>query len=273
MQGFLDKPSREDESKTWSEAIKYSLVLDDAEVTSRSYMTAANQGGIPTAFIVGKDGHLEWLGHPMQMDEPLAQIVEGNWDRDAAIAEFAKKAEADKAMADLRKAMQSGDMDKVVGLLDKLLESDPENLNFLMMKAQILASDNKTDEAVSIIDKVIEMEPENSRVKMMKFGVLVQGEKGEEANTLAAEMSEAMWDDKMELNALAWSMATEVPGEMQDLPLALKIAKRAVELEEGEANTIDTLARVHYEMGNLQEAIDWQKKACLLYTSPSPRDS
>ncbi len=272
VQGFLDEPSRIDESKTWAEALKYSLVLDDEGMTSKSYMAAAKQGGIPTAFVVGKDGHLEWLGHPMDMDEPLSQIVEGTFDREAAVAEFAKKAAEQKAMMGLRKAMQSGDTEKVVELLDEMLESDPENINFLMTKAQILAQSDKTDEAIAVVDKVIATKPEEgmlNRIQMMKFGMLVQGGKGEEANTLAAELSESMWDDSMELNGLAWSMATEVPGEMQDLPLALKIAKRAVELEEGEANSIDTLARVHYEMGELQKAIDWQKKAVEASDNPA----
>ena len=272
VQGFLDKPSRIDESQTWAEALKYSLVLDDEGMTSQSYMTAAKQSGIPTAFIVGKDGHLEWLGHPMEMDGPLAQIVEGTFDREAAVAKFARKAAEQQAMMGLRMAMQSGDTEKAVELLDEMLESDPENINFLMTKAQILAQSDKTDEAIAVVDKVIEMKPEDgmlNRINMMKFGVLIQGGKGEEANTLAAELSESMWDDPMELNGLAWSMATEVPGEMQDLPMALKIAKRAVELEEGEANTIDTLARVHYEMGELQKAIDWQKKAVDASDNPS----
>ena len=39
-------------------------------------MQAAYQPGIPTAFIVGKDSKIEWIGHPMRMDEPLAS---GGW--------------------------------------------------------------------------------------------------------------------------------------------------------------------------------------------------
>ena len=53
-------------------------------------MRAAGQSGIPTAFIVGKTGQVEWIGHPMTMDEPLAQVVAGDWDRAAAKAEFDK---------------------------------------------------------------------------------------------------------------------------------------------------------------------------------------
>ena len=30
--------------------------------------------------------HLKWIGHPMSMDAPLAKVVAGDWDRQAAIA-------------------------------------------------------------------------------------------------------------------------------------------------------------------------------------------
>ena len=57
------------------------------------YAEAADEHGIPTAFIVGKTGEIEWIGHPMEMDEPLEQIVSGGWDR----VEYAREREESKA--------------------------------------------------------------------------------------------------------------------------------------------------------------------------------
>ncbi len=42
-------------------------------------MEAAGQNGIPCAFIVGKDQKIEWIGHPMQMDAVLEQVVSDSW--------------------------------------------------------------------------------------------------------------------------------------------------------------------------------------------------
>ena len=47
---------------------------------AKTWMTAAGQNGIPTAFIVNKEGKIAWIGHPMSMDEPLAKITSGSWD-------------------------------------------------------------------------------------------------------------------------------------------------------------------------------------------------
>ncbi|HEY0867757.1 MAG TPA: TlpA disulfide reductase family protein [Fimbriimonas sp.] len=60
---------------------------------AQSWMTAAAQNGIPAAFIV-KNGEIQWIGHPMSMDEPLAKVKAGTFDVKAFKAEFDKEAEA-----------------------------------------------------------------------------------------------------------------------------------------------------------------------------------
>lgn len=61
----------------------YSLTSDPDGSTYADYMTAANQDGIPTAFIVGKQGKIEWIGHPASMDPVLEKVVNDAWDREA----------------------------------------------------------------------------------------------------------------------------------------------------------------------------------------------
>ena len=87
VQQFLEKPvfGSEDDQQTYAKLTSaYCLTTDPDGSVYEDYMEASGQNGIPTAFIVGKDGVIEWIGHPMRMDQPLAQIVEGSWDREAA---------------------------------------------------------------------------------------------------------------------------------------------------------------------------------------------
>lgn len=51
--------------------------------THAGYLDAAGEQGVPTVFLVGRDGRLEWTGHPDILEEPLRQVVEGTWDRAA----------------------------------------------------------------------------------------------------------------------------------------------------------------------------------------------
>ena len=45
---------------------------------AKNWMEAAEEGGIPTAFIVGKDGKIAWIGYPWGgLDQALEQTVAG----------------------------------------------------------------------------------------------------------------------------------------------------------------------------------------------------
>jgi thiol-disulfide isomerase/thioredoxin len=69
----------------------YRVALDDAQGSMmKTWFAAAGQKGIPSAFIINKDGRIAWIGHPMQMDGPLEQILTDKYDLEAAIARARK---------------------------------------------------------------------------------------------------------------------------------------------------------------------------------------
>lgn len=56
----------------------YTVACDDNRITYSGYMDAYGFNGIPTAFIVGRDGRVLWHGHPMAgLDTALEQAVAG----------------------------------------------------------------------------------------------------------------------------------------------------------------------------------------------------
>jgi thiol-disulfide isomerase/thioredoxin len=71
----------------------YTVAIDPERQVSKGYMEAFGVGGIPHAFIVGKDGNLLWHGHPMAgMDGVLEAVVTGQFDHVA----YAKKKAAEE---------------------------------------------------------------------------------------------------------------------------------------------------------------------------------
>ncbi len=70
-------------------------------------------------------------------------------------------------------------------------------------------------------------------------------------------------NDPSSLNGLAWACATND----MFLPEALTAAERAVALEPKETGILDTLAEVHYRMGNAAKAIEVETKALALAPS------
>ena len=90
---------------------------------AKTWMQAASQDGIPTAFIVNKETKIAWIGHPGAMEEPLEKIAAGSWDLKAAAEEFRKAAEgqeqAEKLEAKLNQAVRSGDQKKIVAAVEE----------------------------------------------------------------------------------------------------------------------------------------------------------
>ncbi len=41
---------------------------------------AAGRDGIPCAFVVNKESVIAWIGHPMELDMVLDEVVKGTWD-------------------------------------------------------------------------------------------------------------------------------------------------------------------------------------------------
>ena len=69
-----------------AEKMAYTVACDTDRKTSQGYMEAFGQGGIPTAFVVGKNGQVIWLGHPMaDLEKTLEQIIAGKYDISSAI--------------------------------------------------------------------------------------------------------------------------------------------------------------------------------------------
>ena len=221
---FLDQ--EQSPGKTWVEVIQYRLAIDSADATSVAYMNAAQQTGIPTAFIVGRDAVVEWIGHPMMMDDPLEKVVAGAWDRQAAVAQFQQQQKLKQISRELSAKVRNQEWDAALGMLEQLEQ-----------------------ETVSSIE-----------LSQMRFSVLQMAGRKEEAAKLQAEMVDQAWDSAAALNEIAWSIASSE--EQGDLELAFKAAQRASELQNHQdAAVLDTLARVYYEKGQLDEAIEWQKKA------------
>ena len=58
--------------------MKYTIAYDEDRSMSNAWMKPAGQGGIPCAFVVGKDGKIAWIGHPMQgLDEAVKKAIGG----------------------------------------------------------------------------------------------------------------------------------------------------------------------------------------------------
>lgn len=99
---------------------------------AQTWMRAAGQNGIPSAFIV-KDGTIQWIGHPMEMEKPLEAVKAGTYDLAAFKKEFDKEAEANRKQMEAQKEIQdtmalfdSGKRDEAKKKLDGIVAKNSD---------------------------------------------------------------------------------------------------------------------------------------------------
>ncbi|MDE0960855.1 MAG: hypothetical protein OSB09_08750 [Planctomycetota bacterium] len=231
--------------KSWTEAMAYIVATDPDESVKTEVFKASGGRGIPSSFIIGKGGKIEWIGHPMSIDEPLAAVVDGSWDRVAA----RKKHDADQAI--------KVEMNRIRTALS----------------AAVLADDQTA--AMEILDEGILRFPDNHSLKMQKFNLLLtRFHQYEAAYLLGHQLVDSNFEDSRVLNSLAWTIADTEGLEVRDLNLAMKAAGQANQLTGSkDAAVLDTLARVYYETGDLNGALKWQKRASKYAGAGSQGDS
>ena len=77
---------------TFREAYQsFSVVSDTTKTTWERYMDGLGQSGFPHCVIVGRTGLIEWMGHTMEVAEPLQKVVDETWDREILKNEFKSK--------------------------------------------------------------------------------------------------------------------------------------------------------------------------------------
>ena len=107
---------------TYRELTKsYCLTTDPDGSAKSDYLEASNQQGIPCAFIVGKDQKIEWIGHPTDLEEPLASVVDGKWDRKAFAEELKERSAADEVMMQFTAFARKKKLNEGIKLVDEYL--------------------------------------------------------------------------------------------------------------------------------------------------------
>lgn len=236
---FLDTKASDD--RTYREITNgYLLSADPDGSVSRDYMKASGQQGIPTAFIVGRTGEIEWIGHPMEMDDPLAGVVAGTFDRAAGVA-------------------AAGEMKALQGRIPQIAR---------------LLEEEKTAAAVDLLDTwLADARSPAAREWLTRFRRALAMKTGGSRAVEAFEESAAEAADSADgLNELAWGIeqAAARGGDVSVdlLAAAVRAVERGLELEPDRGDLLDTLAHLLARQARFEEALVTQRRAVEHATAP-----
>jgi thiol-disulfide isomerase/thioredoxin len=227
----------------------YRVALDDKSQDPDGFMNShwwprkVNHHGIPTAFIINKDGIIAWIGHPMGLNEQiLGDIVSGHYDVAKAAVEYKKE----------------------------LAEND--KLQSLGQELSSAINQKKWDDAASVLSKILEMYPKFQGLASTRLQIFLGQKKFDEAYKFADSFGNAYSTNDFWQNSLAWTICTSDNPNKRCLQLAEEMAERAVQLTDG-TNTasLDTLARTQFLLNKKSEAIATEEKAANIETDQNEK--
>ncbi len=229
--------------KKMGDKMTYRVALDDKSGSEKgkmaeTWMEAAGQNGIPSAFLVDTKGIIAWIGHPMTLKETVIDaVLAGTYDVKKAAAEYAAEQKNETQLrtifTEMSRAMRDKEWDKAEA---KLTEAEK-----LMTEDQRKATG------------------------MMRYNILIGKEDYPAAYKTLAKVSEENKDNAQIQNDMAWRLLTDKRLKNPDYALAETIATRANEAAKGkDAAILDTLARAYFVNGKKAKAIECQEKAVAL---------
>lgn len=226
--------------KKMGDKMTYRVALDDKSAETDgamavNWMKAAGQNGIPTAFVVNRQGKIAWIGHPMTLEEStLQQILDDKFDVAAAAKAFEKQQQEQEAQMALSKklsqALQDKNWDAADAAVTEIQKTMPEAARdqFGPVRLQILLGKKDTAGACKLAQSLSDAQPANANMQ----------------------------------NELAWALAITKDLDKDGLALAEKIAERANKAANGkDPQILDTLARTQFLNGKTKEAVATEQKA------------
>ncbi len=243
--------------KSRGNKMTYPVALDDTSGSKTGKMVetwlnaAANQHGIPMAFLIDKRGRIAWIGPPMRLREQiLDDVLSGKFGLDAARAEDARQ------------------------------KADDEKQNTLMAaiipKFDSAVRDRDWSKALAEVVEMAKAAPDDfsEPAPVILFNILIPKNEEAAAFKILRQYAEAHANDSSIQNDLAWMIVSRKSIKHPDLDLAQTLAQRAVDgakEPEQKSQFLNTLARVKFMKGRHAEAISIERTAAGLASGDEKR--
>ena len=210
--------------------LKYSIAISSTRGPQRTWYKAAKLEYLPSAFIVGPRGRIQFIGNPNDesFNIMLTKVMKGRFDA-------AKQRQAEPLFEDLRRNRERKNWRQYEKTAKKIIAISPKvfiKTQVDLFETQLVQMKNPEvayEGATAFVDARIDSDPE---------GVLF--------------LADRIVDDP------------DIPDEQRRLDFALDIATRVLERFEKpseQARALKTIAAVHFKKGDVAEAAKTAKKA------------
>ncbi|QEC45104.1 TlpA family protein disulfide reductase [Pseudobacter ginsenosidimutans] len=220
--------------KNMGDKMGFSVISDSEDQwMGNKWMKAAGQSGIPCTFMV-KDGIIQWMGHPIELDSIVKVVNSGNYDVMAARnARIQKDKENDSAYAPFRKLF--GEYEKAVKekryhealkLTEEGMKADPNFAGtFGFFKFQVLLDHINEDSAIAFAKEWQKSKPGY----VASTGAVIVNKPGlkKEAYLYGIELSKTLFNTPQPAS-LVYNMIAKGYANMGDYAAAVENQEKSV---------------------------------------------
>lgn len=231
--------------KDFGDKMDYNVATEGADsFMANKWMNAAGERGIPTAFLIDKQGKVAWIGHPMDgLDIAIDKVLAGNNDITAAREARAKAKTKEAEQAAIQLKLQT--------------KMEPIVKAFQAKKYQEAA-----DEADKVMKSNPDMKPTLSQIKLM---AMTEGKLKGLDTYLTALGKEPFASDAMTLNQIIWAVVEkDLSLPKADYLACVVLGKKMMALDPKNPMSMDTYALAIWRSGDKAKALETQKKAVAL---------
>ncbi|HEV3257148.1 MAG TPA: sigma-70 family RNA polymerase sigma factor [Gemmataceae bacterium] len=223
----------------------YNVAIDGPEGSmARAWMDAAQRAGIPTTFVVNREGKVAWVGDVGELDDILPKVISNEYDMKAGALKLSKEQEKrqqlEEAVGKMVSAMKAHrehpevtTADKALAVMDENAAKVPEAaFQWTPVRFAFLAEKGDAD-AYAYAREVLE-----GKAKEVKAAP------AEARPWILSALASQIMDEKVKLKA-------------RDYPFALKLAKAAYEAKGPYTKSIQVLhnyANALYHAGDKKQA-------------------
>jgi thiol-disulfide isomerase/thioredoxin len=148
--------------KSMAGKMSYRVTVDDNKSEggwmAKHWLTAADQNGIPCAFVVSKKGKIAYIGHPMELQESLlaSLLAEPSTKSGGAPAPAAEATALSAKAAELATRAQTeiraGKLDDAEATISQLQDALPANLGYMggLLELDLLLAKKDADSAMEL---------------------------------------------------------------------------------------------------------------------------
>lgn len=127
--------------KRFEGGILYDVAVDGSKANmATTWMKAAGRNGIPEAFVIDKNGVVAWIGHPIELENVLQKLIDGDFDPNVAIADQKRIYSLSEQIVT---ATKSKNFELALDLINRQIDVDPTNPYYPIQKFNVLLQSNE----------------------------------------------------------------------------------------------------------------------------------